>query len=128
MAENQIVDALHHPYNLKPMVWLDCSCGFSGPTTVNFDDQDEVGKCPNCGSQTVHPNHVTDKPTTIHTFDDGTKETVIAKDPEVKSPATPVSAAPSVDDVTKQVMKNLQPLFDRLNTFMDAQTPKKEGN
>lgn len=121
MAEKVIESALHHPYSLQAAVFLKCSCGYNGLAAVDTDAENEVASCPNCGSQTVHPKHVTEFPTTIHQFEDGTKETVVANAIEDKKPITP-NVAPTAEEVVSMVLKH--PVFDRLNKFMDAQDAK----
>lgn len=124
--EKQIVNATHFPISLAHLMHLKCSCGYDGTVAVDEDthdgaDVDEVIACPNCASKTVHPKHVTDVATTVHEYQDGKKETLTAKEEEVKV-NTPVEVI-TVADVTKAVLAS--PIFTRLNSFLETQEHKE---
>lgn len=124
-VEKQIVNATHFPVSLAHLMHLKCSCGYDGPVEVDEDthdavDVEEVVECPNCHSKTVHYMHVTDVATTVHEYQDGTKETLTAKKEEVKV-NVPVEVV-TVADVTKAVLAS--PIFARLNSFLETQEAK----
>jgi hypothetical protein len=129
MAERELISAVHHPHSLRHVMFLECSCGYAGlvtvdEKTVSGQPVEEKVSCPNCGSATVHIEHVTEVPTTIHNYSDGESETITAKQKE-QVISKPVNVAPTAEEVVAMVMKH--PIFDRLNTFLAANETKKES-
>lgn len=110
---------VHHPTKLVPLAHLSCSCGYEG--TVKLESNSEPSPCPNCGSLTVHPDHVTDSPVTFIHFKNGDKHKMVSSPKvEVKPSETPVTPVVTQSDIAAEVNKQLSPVLNKMDAILNA--------
>lgn len=115
---HRVSEVIHHPTKLSAVALLSCSCGYEGIVPMLKDEDGEVatGQCPNCKSNTVHPDDVEEVPTTHIRFSDGSKHTMTRETSKGSEVEQTAGAKPPVD-FEKMV-------DDKLNMFMSALSAK----